>query len=177
MTSEEEHRASRRKWLAIGVATIVMVFSYSAFVVALVAGEAGGENAAGAFALGAGLAPFVFIALAFVSGHPTPASAVVVAMGVALLFALPVSAVLQDAVTGLAAGFGMGGVFSLRAEESDSLWARAIAVVFVCAYTAILVRFITEGGLIAGATLPLVALGIADSFTDYRRRLAAADGS
>ncbi len=175
MTVEAEPGAEpispRRKWMAIGVATVLLVVSYSAMLLAFVAAEVDdGTEGGAAFALGAALVPFVFLALAFISGHRRAAGAVLKAMGLAVLVALPVSAIMQDVVTGLVAGFGAGGVIALRSEPVHTWKSRAIAVAFVSLYVAVLVRVIVEAGLIAGATLPLVSIGIADSFVEFRAR-------
>ena len=149
--------------------------SYSAILVAFVAAEAeDGTNSGGAFALGVALVPFVFLALAFISGHRRASGAVLKAMGLSLLVAVPVSAIMQDVVSGLVAGFGAGGVVALRAEAVHSWKARAVAVMLVSLYVAVLVRVIIEAGLIAGATLPLVSVGIADSFVEFRAARAQA---
>ena len=174
MTVEVEPGAEpispRRKWMAIGVATVVLVVSYSAMLLAFVAAEVDGADGSAAFALGAALVPFVFVALAFISGHRRASGAVLKAMGLALLVAFPVSAIMQDVVTGLVAGFGAGGVVALRAEPVHTRKSRALAVALVSLYVAVLVRVIIEAGLIAGATLPLVSIGIADSFVEFRAR-------
>jgi len=159
----------RRKWLAIGVATVLLVVSYAAILVSLVAAETdGGPDPGPAFAFGLGVTPFVFVTLAFLSRHRRAPGAVLKAMGLAVLVALPVSVVMQDAITGLVAGYGAGGVVALRAEAVHSWKARAVAVALTSLYVAILVRVIIEAGLIAGATLPLVSIGVADSFVEFR---------
>lgn len=156
------------------MATVLLVISYSAILVASVSFEAeGGPDAAPALALGFALVPFVFMTLAFVSGHRRGAGAVVKAMGLFVLVALPVSAIMQDAITGLVAGYGAGGVVSLRAEAVHSWKARAVAVALTSIYVAVLVRVIIEAGLIAGATLSLVSIGIADSFVEFRAARAS----
>lgn len=176
MTVEVEPGAEpispRRKWMAIGVATVLLVVSYSAMLLAFVAAEVddGADGGGAAFALGAALVPFVFLALAFISGHRRASGAVLKAMGLALLVAFPVSAIMQDVVTGLVAGFGAGGVVALRAEPVHTRKSRALAVALVSLYVAVLVRVIIEAGLIAGATLPLVSIGIADSFVEFRAK-------
>lgn len=175
MTDQAEAGAEpvspRRKWMAIGVATVLLVVSYSAMLIAFVTSEADdATGGAAAFALGAALVPFVFLVLAFVSGHRRASGAVLKAMGLSLLVAIPVSAIMQDVVTGLVAGFGAGGAVALRAEPEHTRKSRAIAVALVSLYVAVLVRVIIEAGLIAGATLPLVSIGIADSFVEFRAK-------
>lgn len=167
--------APRRKWMAIAAATVIYVASYSAMLLAFVAVEVdSGPDPGPAFAFGLALAPFVFVVLAFVSGHRRAPGAVLKAMGLVVLVAAPVSALMQDIVTGLVAGFGAGGIVSLRAEPVHTYRSRALAVALVSLYVAVLVRVIIEAGLIAGATLPLVGIGVADSFVEFRASRASA---
>ena len=66
-------------------------------------------NPAAFIAFGLALVPFAFLALAFVSGHPSAPMATVKAMCLFLLIGIPVSAIAADAVTGLVAAAGAGG--------------------------------------------------------------------
>ena len=83
--------SSRRKWTAVGVATVVELVSFWAIIVGVARGiedeEAG--SAAGPFALGFALVPFAFLVLAFMSSHRRAPGAVMRAMGVWLLAGLP----------------------------------------------------------------------------------------
>ncbi len=84
------------------------------------------------------LIPFVFIALAFLSEHPRAPGAVVKAMGLCLLVGIPVSAVAGDAVTGIVAGVGAGGIVALRSDEPHNWKARALGVAIAASYTFVL---------------------------------------
>src|SRR3954470_20186667 len=99
-----------RAWRAITIATIVLVPAFWMILVGVVGGasdDAGGVSEPAAFvAFGIALLPFVFIALAFLSGHPSAPGAVVGAMGLCALVGIVVSAVAADAVTGIVAGVG-----------------------------------------------------------------------
>src|SRR3977135_3911552 len=100
----------------------------------------GVANPGAAIALGFTVIPFVFIALAFLSEHPMAASAAVKAMVFCLLGGLPVDAIAGDAITGMVAGVGAGGVVALRADEGHNRRARVIAVVLASLYTLVLAR-------------------------------------
>ena len=166
-----EEPTARRKWLAITMATVVMTASYAALLGAIIASSADdGPEPGPLFAFGLGLVPFVFIVLAFVSAHRRAPGAVLKAMGLSVLVAVLVSAVLQDAASGLVAGFGAGGVVTLRAEEVHSWRARAIAVLAATAYVSVLVYIFVEAALFAGAILPFLVLGIADWIVESRAR-------
>ena len=111
----------QRKWRAITLATLVLVPAFwsmlAGFVAAASDEEVGGPAPGPAIALGLALIPFVFIVLAFMSEHPRAPAAVVKAMALTLLVGIPVAAVAGDAVTGLVAGVGAGGIVALRADD------------------------------------------------------------
>jgi hypothetical protein len=169
-----------KKWRAIMVATLVLVVAFWALLAGLVAGatddSSGSEaepNAALGLAVGVAVIPFVFVALAFLSEHPRAPGAVVRAMGWSLLVGIPVSALAGDAVTGIVAGVGAGGIQALRMDEPQNWRARACAVVVAAAYTFALAR--VAGGLVLlpAPIFPLTAIGIADHLSERRAEQAA----
>src|SRR4029453_16108304 len=91
-------------------------------------------------AVGLAVIPFVFVALAFLSEHPRAPGAVLRAMGWALLVGIPASALAGDAVTGIVAGVGAGGIQALRMDYPQNWRARAVAVLVASVYTLVLVR-------------------------------------
>jgi hypothetical protein len=169
----------QRKWLAIMVATLVLVVAFWALLAGLVAGadgatdEEAAPNVTIALAVGLAVVPFVFVALAFLSEHPSAPGAVLRAMGWTLLVGIPVSALAGDAVTGIVAGVGAGGIQALRMDEPQNWRARAWAVVVAAAYTFVLAR--VAGGLVLlpAPIFPLTAIGIADHLSERRAEQAA----
>ncbi len=161
-----------RKWRAISIATLVLVpafWSLLAGSVSLARGHpAGAPDPGTAFALGFALIPFVFIALAFLSEHSNAPRAAARAMGLALLVGLPVAALAADAVTGVVAAVGAGGICALRADEGHRLRPRVIAVIVATAYTFVLVRMAGDIALLAAPVFPFTALGLADHFSEGR---------
>lgn len=168
----------QRKWRAITIATLVLVPAFWSLLAGLVAGASddasGRPDPARAIAFGLALIPFVFITLAFMSEHPRAPGAVVKAMGLTLLVGIPVSAVAGDAVTGLVAGVGAGGIVALRADDEHSWRARAFAVGFAAFYTFVLVRSAGAITLLSAPIFPFTSIGIADHFTERRREREAA---
>lgn len=159
---------SKRKWIAVLVATLIMAVSTWTMLYAFVAAAVDeGPDPGPPFALGVALVPFAFMALAFLSGNPRP-GVVVVAMLLSVAVALPVSAVAQDVVTGVAAGYGAGGAVALRPVYYHSRWPRVIAVVMMALYIFIVLRLSPIAGLIAGSVLPFVVLALADLVADWR---------
>ena len=157
-----------RKWWAIGIATALMALSVSSFVVALVATDSEDARAAGpAFALGFALVPAVFGVLAFVSGHDRAPIGTLQGMGLWLLLALPVG--LFNPVTGLAAGFGGGGIYALRREDYRQLRPRIVATILTTVYITVTLMIFVPAGLFASALLPLTALGISDWIAERHR--------
>jgi hypothetical protein len=171
-----EPLSPQRKWQTITVATLLLVPAYWALLAGLVAGASdsasdrtGAPNTAAAFALGLAVIPFVFVVLAFMSGHPRAPGAVLKAMGLALLVGIPVSAVAGDAVTGIVAGVGAGGIVALRADVPHSWKARAIAVLAASLYTFVLVRTAGAMALLAAPVLPFTGIGVADHVSERRQ--------
>jgi MFS family permease len=173
-----EPLSPQRKWRAITIATLVLVpafWSLLAGLVAVASDDASGRPApAPAIAFGLALIPFVFIALAFMSEHPRAPSAVVKAMGLTLLVGIPVSALAGDAVTGLVAGVGAGGIVALRAEDEHSWRARAYAVGVAAFYAFVLVRTAGAITLLSAPIFPFTSIGIADHLSERKREREAA---
>ena len=163
----------QRKWRAITLATLLLVPAYWALLAALVAGAsddaARAPSVAIALTFGLSLVPFVFVVLAFLSEHPRAPNAVLRAMGVSLLVGVPVSALAGDAVTGIVAGVGAGGIVALRSDAAHSWRARAVGVAVAAAYTFVLVRTVGELALLPAPVFPFTALGVADHVSEWRR--------
>ncbi len=156
--------SSRRRWLSLTAATIVLQFAFWPIIGSLGAGGAGDP---GLLWLGLAVVPFVFLVLAFASGHPRAPGAAGLAMGLFLLVALPVA--LLDLLVGLVAGFGAGAVLALRFDpEVHSRRGRVIAVTAASIYTLVLVLLqgVVPGlgpfAVISAAVIPLAVVGIAD---------------
>jgi hypothetical protein len=171
-----------RKWRAITFATLLLApacWSVLAGVVTIAAddGEGGLANPEAAIALGVALIPFVFTVLAFASEHPRAPGAVVKAMGLAVVVGIPASALAADAVTGLVAGIGAGGVVALRADVVHSMKLRAWAVLAASLYAFVMVRVAGPVVLLAAPVFPFTVLGLADHLAERRdERDAAAAG-
>jgi hypothetical protein len=161
----------RKKWRAILLATLLLAPAYWSIVAGMVAAASDAADAPVAapyIAFGLAVIPFVFVALAFLSEHPRAPAAAAKAMAVSLLVGIPVSALAQDAVTGLVAGLGAGGMFALRADLSHSMKVRVIAVVATTVYCFVLLRVASEVALLIGPALPFTCLGIADHVSERR---------
>jgi hypothetical protein len=167
----DEPLSPQKKWRAITLATLVLVPAFWAMLAGLVAvasDEEGEPNAAAGIALGLALIPFAFIVLAFMSQHPGAPGAVVKAMLLFLAVGIPVSAVAADAVTGLVAGVGAGGIVALRSDEGHTWRSRALGVLAACVYTFVLVRTVGAITLVSAPVFPFTSIGIADHFSEAR---------
>jgi hypothetical protein len=170
----------QRKWRAILVATLVLAPAFWSLLAGLVAAASDDPDAptpGPAIAFGLALIPFVFVVLAFMSEHPRPSNAVLRALGLALLVGIPVSALAGDAVTGIVAGVGAGGVAALRRDPDSTTRSRVIAVVVAAVYTFVLAR--VAGGLVLlpAPIFPFTAIGIADHLAERSAERAAAQRS
>ncbi len=165
----------QRKWKAITLATLLLVPAYWSILAGLVAAAAEGPepvaNPAVYLAFGLAVIPFVFVVLAFVSEHPRAPAAVWRAMVLAVGVGTVVSALAADAVTGIVAGVGAGGVIALRADADHNWRARALGVVFAVVYTYMLVRMASSLALLPAPIFPFTAVGVADHLPERRRSL------
>lgn len=162
----------KQKWKAITFATLLLLPGFWALLAGLVAiadGDTDGPNPAAALALGLAVVPFVFLVLAFVSRNARPSRAVLQAMGLALLVGIPASALAGDAVTGIVAGVGAGGIRALRPEPDHGWRPRACAVAIAAVYTFVLARSTGALVLLSAPIFPLTALGLADQWVEWRR--------
>ncbi|MGI9528245.1 MAG: hypothetical protein ACR2NG_00915 [Acidimicrobiia bacterium] len=167
--TEVEQTSYKRSWLAIGLGTMVLMVSYGSLLVAIAAGQSNTPQAAGpAFALGFMLVPVVYVVVAFVSGHDRAPTAVLKAMGLWLVVALPLS--LFNPIFGLCTGFGIGGVVTLNADGPDRWLARTVSVLLVATYSLAILFVFPALGVMSGGLLALPALGLADYYTRNRER-------
>lgn len=154
-----------RKWRTITITTIALLPSFWAILAGLVAvadDGTDGPQAGASIAFGLALLPFVFILVAFLSQHPRASSAAARAMGLSLLVGVPISALAGDAVTGLVAGIGAGGIIAFRRDAPETTKGRAVAVAVAVAYTFALVRTAGPIALLSAPVFPFTAIGLAD---------------
>lgn len=167
----------QRKWRAIALATLLLVPAFWSLLAGLVAfasdDERAGPAPGTAIAVGLALVPFVFAVLAFASEHPRGRGAAVKAVGLFLLVGIPVSAIAADAVTGIVAGVGAGGICALRADAPHSWRARATGIVVASVYAFVLVRTAGAIVLLSAPVFPFTALGVADHFCERKREREA----
>ena len=145
-----------------------MMFSYFPYAAAF----AGGEIDPGLIGVALVLAPFVFIILAFVSRHPQRPQRVLRSM--ALLVPIALAFGLLSPPLGATAGFGVGGVMCLRPlSHADTYKWRALAIAVTVFYTFVLLLLIPPAGVFAGGILPLLMIGFADEYTQWRADVRA----
>jgi hypothetical protein len=90
-------------------------------------------------------------------------------MGLSLLVGIPAAAIAPDAITGLVAGIGAGGIVALRTDAEGTWKARAIGVLSVSVYAFVMVRLVPDVALLLAPTLPFTCLGVADHLAERRR--------
>ena len=167
-----------RIWRAILIATLLLAPAYWSLligVVSLASTKAGGVADPGLWiAFGLMLVPFVFVVLAFASGHPRAPGAVAKATALALLVGVPVSALAADAVTGFVAGIGAGGIVALASDVERPWRGRILAVVAVTLWAFVTVRVVPEAALLLAPALPFTSVGVADHLVELRRERRAA---
>jgi hypothetical protein len=157
----------RANWIAIAVSTLLMMFSYLIYGAAFIddEGEQAGIDLRFAF-IGLAIAPFVFIALGFLSRNPLAPKRVLQAMGLLLLVGLAIG--FLDPLLGASIGFCVGGALVLNrpAIERVTYW-RSAAVVFTAAYVLVLLIVLPPAGVFTGGLLPLMMIGFADEYAAW----------
>ena len=169
-TGAPEPLSPRRKWKAITLATLLIVPAYWMLLAGIVSSatsnDAKAPSPAGALALGLAVIPFAFTVLAVLTQQRNIGSAVLKAMALSLLVGIPTSAIAGDAVTGIVAGIGAGGIAAIRADRDHSTRTRALAVLFAALYTLLLVHTVSVLALLPAPVLPLTAIGLADHWSE-----------
>ena len=160
--------SARRKWITIILGTLVELVSFWSIVVGMIRATAEeGSDAAGAaagfFALGFALVPFAFLVLAFGTNNPRAPGATLRAMGFFLIIGLPM-VIFVDAAIGLAAGFGLGAIATIRLAIEHSWKVRLAWVIGLVVYVFVLVfTDVAAGpGVLSASLLPFATVAFAD---------------
>jgi hypothetical protein len=159
--------------LAIAATTVLLQFSYWPILM----GATGlflEERSLGPVYLGLALVPFVFLLVAFASRHPRASGAVLRAMGLFIVVALPIGATVGP-VLGVPAGFAVGGITALRPPDGFSRVGRArgIAVLAGLVYLTVMAAVAPLFAAFVGAVLPFAVLGLADQALEWRAQEAS----
>jgi hypothetical protein len=159
----------RHNWIAMIVATPLMMFSTFAYAAAFAVDDGTGEGSSVDLRLafvGIAVAPFVFVALGFLSRNPRAPRWVLIAMGLLLVVGLTVG--LIDPLLGAVVGFGLGGALVLnRPDVERVIFWRLAAVAFTAVYVLVLLVIIPPAGVFTGAVLPLIMIGFADEYAAW----------
>lgn len=162
---------ARRKWLAVGFATVITLPAFWLLVVAVVATDPDSEIDAPVGALvgiGLALVPVALYVLARVSRREQALQSAAVGSAVGIVLAGALSFVLREPLSPLVAGIGAGGVLALRRHPDTTTAARSIAVAIATAYSAATVWFVPQLSLGMSPVLPLVSVAAADGYMARR---------
>lgn len=163
-------REGQRRWYAIGFASVLMFFSYTLVVYALAAASNGETTfSGGVLGVAIGLVPVVLFIAAAVSNRERPMRATVLATVVWVVVAGLLAFV--DVPTALVAGFGAGGIITLRGSEHAHIANRTIAVGACSLHVLIAQWLLSPAGLMVGSILPFLAIGVADSISEREARV------
>ncbi len=147
------------------LATALMVMSHLMFLFGFSTGRSEeAVFAGGIVGIALGLVPGVFVVAAFVSRHPRALRSTLLATLLWMLVAIPIG--LVNLPVGLVGGFGVGGAVAFRLDPVHSLRLRLLAVGACVAYTLVLQLVSPVAGLVGGAPLPFVAIGLVDSLQE-----------
>jgi len=178
----DERISTRRKWAAIGVATVLVTgsfwavhFSFAAWLGRLTeeqveAGVAAPFTTNVILGLAGGFALMCagFAALAVISRHPRRLWPVAPASLLGGVLWISLAYVVGEPWTPMVAGFAAGGAVALRAEPEHTMGRRALAAFLITAYVFLLLRFMLAVGVITGPLLPLPAIAWADAMAERR---------
>lgn len=160
-------RIKRRNWVAIAIASVIMMVSLVSYAAAF-ARPAATDGAEGDIepmlvAIGLTLAPFVFVVCGFVSQNARAPKQILWAM--LLLLGVGLGVGLIDPLLGASTGFAAGGAATLRRPPVERVmtW-RTGAVVFTCLYLFVLFVIAPPAAVLAAVVLPLVLIGFADEY-------------
>lgn len=162
MTLAEQGVPARRKWVAISLATLVMLISYWSVVLAFAAQSSGAADPIAPLALGIALIPFAYLVLAFVSNHQRAPMAVLAGMSMALVVGASVLFLSGDPVVSLVAGYGFGAVVSLRPEPGIRLRRRFAGAAAGAVAVWLLLLIAEPVGIFFAPAVPFTAVGLAD---------------
>lgn len=166
--------------MAATVATLVMQFSYWSLVQGIAVGTSGRSSTGGLglLSLGLALAPFVFMAAAWVSRHRGAPLAVLKAMGLFVVVGASLGLVLVwlpgGAVPAVCGAFAAGATVTMRRDEDEPLRPRVIAVAAAVVWVAVLTGLalvaapIGAFAVMSGAVLPFAAVAFADEAVALR---------
>lgn len=151
---------------------MVQAIAFGSLMVGIFASQTDEEIAGGpAFALGFALVPVVCALAAFVSRHPRAPLATLKGMGMWLVVGLPLS--LLHPVIGLTAGFTAAGAMTIRPDTLSPGRYRFYGVLAAAAYATVLLAFLPQAALLAGAVTPLLVIRLADLLTERKEDLRA----
>jgi hypothetical protein len=162
---------ARRKWQAVGFATLLTLPAFWLLVAAVVAADPDADlEAPVGLLVGAGLAllPLALYVLARVSRHEQALRAAALGGAVGIVVAGALSFALREPLSPLVAGIGAGGVIALRRHPHTTTVARSLAVVLATGYSAAMVWFVPQLSLGLSPMLPLAAVAAADGYTARR---------
>jgi hypothetical protein len=165
----KQPHSPRGRWWVVAVATGAMQLSYWPTILVSVQADLDPEILTAGLVVGLSAVPFVFMVVAFSSRHPRAPRAVLQAMGLFLVVAVPLG--LLHVASGMAGGYAAGGSAALRvAEEAPSRSARIAMVVAIVFSVTLLVAVARPVGIVLGALLPFTALELADRSAERRTR-------
>ncbi len=165
----------RRNWLAIAMATVVMVFSYFTYASSFVTNADGSTEIDPALVgIGLVLAPFVFITLGFVSRNPRAPKRVLQSMVLLLMLGFTIG--MLAPILGATAAFAAGATLCLNPPRANDVYKwRSGAAALAVIYTFVLLVTATPAGVFTGGLLPLIMVGFADEYSTWTYAKKTAD--
>jgi hypothetical protein len=153
----------RRRWGAVALATIFVVFAFGALLTAIVEADAGRTaNARTATVLAAALGLFSLVAYGVVSRAPKAMKTTLLSAPVAIGAFLFLGALLREPATPLVAAFGIAGSVALRPAPAGTLQRRMVFVLTASAIVAVTYLLVPTLAVSAAPLLPYFLPMVAD---------------
>jgi len=168
----KESMGEPRRWRAVGLATLLLVFGYFSVIGAVAANEDGEVSAARtAMIMAALVAPLSLAVLGRVSQAPTPVRTALVAGPLAIAGFALVGSLTGDSASALVLSFGIAGAVAMRTDSGvHSVWRRIGTVGFFLIATVVIRLVSAEVAVTVAPLFPFVATGITDMITEREFR-------
>jgi hypothetical protein len=166
--------AKPRRWVAMGWATLLLIFAYFSAIGAVFEFDAGNDgNGWAAVATALVIAPLSLIVLGKISRASTPIKTGLLVSPAAIGGFVLLGALTRDPASAIVLSFGIAGAFTLRLEEgTHSVWRRIGTVGFFLLATVLFGIVSVDGAATVAPLFPYLASGLTDMIMEREKRRA-----
>lgn len=159
--------STSRRWGAVGVSTVMLLFAFAGVVTAIVERDAGNDTSArNAAIIAALIAPMAVYTLGLISRAAKPLRTTLVVAPASMAGFVLLAALLGEPATAVVAAFGIGGAFTLRADEGSAVARRLWVAGILAVLTLVAYRFLPDATIVVAPLFCFTASAVADATTD-----------